>query len=69
MIQGFNTFPGKYSSEVFMFVVHCTSFPFLRGITSLLTEVLQYWNDLFLLLKPIYSLMQRHMKGVSHYSL
>lgn len=41
MIQGFNTFPGKYSSELFMFVIHGASFPFLRGITLLLAEILE----------------------------
>lgn len=39
MIQGFNTFP--YSSELFMFVIHGASFPFLKGITLLLAEILE----------------------------
>lgn len=65
MIQGFNTFPGKYSSELFMFVIHGVSVLFLRGICCLL----KYWNDPFLLLKPIYSLMQRHERSISLFSL
>lgn len=42
MIQGFNTFPGKFSSEVFIFVIRGTSFPFLRGIILLLAEMMSF---------------------------
>lgn len=67
MIQGFNTFSGKYFSELFMFVIHSASFPFLKGISLLLAEILKW--SLFTAQTYIFSHAETHERIISLFSL